>query len=191
MGQPRLSGAPGSLRGLQGARPAFYSRTAGATLPGYAGARLLSGQRRDGRFRFGYPRYVYPAFGAYGFLDPFWGFADDFGYGAQPYSADNEASPGPVQEPDGLGPVSPEPYPAPGAPPPPSATATVPLPEEDAVTLVFKDGRPSEQVQNYALTRTALILPGAHLRQISVEEIDLPATERLNRAAGITFQLPQ
>lgn len=68
-----------------------------------------------------------------------------------------------------------------------------PLPEpsaEDAVTLVFKDGRPSEQIHNYMLTQTTLYVQDQRRHQISVADIDVPATEKVNRDAGIDFQLP-
>lgn len=68
-----------------------------------------------------------------------------------------------------------------------------PLPEpsaEDALTLVFKDGRPPEQIHNYMLTRTTLYVQDQRRHQISVADIDIPATEKVNRDAGIDFQLP-
>ena len=59
------------------------------------------------------------------------------------------------------------------------------------VTLLFKDGRPSQQVQNYALTRTTLyVLDGLRRRDIPLEELDLPGTEQANREAGIDFAVP-
>ena len=61
---------------------------------------------------------------------------------------------------------------------------------EDAVTLVFKDGRPSEQIHNYMLTRTMLYVQGDRLREIAVADLDLPATEKVNREAGVDFRLP-
>jgi len=56
--------------------------------------------------------------------------------------------------------------------------------------VIFKDGRPPVQVRNYALTRTALYLSGDHARVIPLDEIDVPSTERVNRAAGVSFTLP-
>jgi hypothetical protein len=61
---------------------------------------------------------------------------------------------------------------------------------EDAVTLVFKDGRPSEQIRNYMLTRTTLYVQGERLREIAVADLDLAATEKVNREAGVDFRLP-
>jgi hypothetical protein len=64
--------------------------------------------------------------------------------------------------------------------------------EEEAVTLVFKDGRPSEQIHNYMLTQTTLtVMTGGRHRDIPVDELDLAATEKANHEAGVEFHLPQ
>jgi hypothetical protein len=63
--------------------------------------------------------------------------------------------------------------------------------DADAVTLVFKDGRPAEKIHNYALTRTMLYVTDGRHREIAVADLDLAATEKANRAAGVSFQLPQ
>jgi hypothetical protein len=73
----------------------------------------------------------------------------------------------------------------------PSYQRALPEPSaEDAVTLVFKDGRPSEQIHNYMLTRTTLYVQDQRRHQIAVADIDVAATEKVNRDAGIDFQLP-
>jgi hypothetical protein len=88
------------------------------------------------------------------------------------------------------------PYPEPSAPgdayrPAYGRAVPAPAPEiADAVTLVFNDGRPSQQIHNYLLTRTTLYVRDQQRREIPVDEIDLSATERLNRLAGVEFQLP-
>jgi hypothetical protein len=61
---------------------------------------------------------------------------------------------------------------------------------ENAVTLVFKDGRPAEEIRNYMLTRTTLYVQGERLREIAVADLDLAATEKVNREAGVDFRLP-
>ena len=61
---------------------------------------------------------------------------------------------------------------------------------EDAVTLVFKDGRPAEEIHNYVLTRTTLYVQEQRLREIAVADLDLAATEKANREAGVDFRLP-
>ena len=63
------------------------------------------------------------------------------------------------------------------------------LPQE-AVTLIFKDGRPPEQIRNYILTGSTLYVGGRRPSQISVDELDLPETARVNRDAGVDFQMP-
>jgi hypothetical protein len=60
----------------------------------------------------------------------------------------------------------------------------------DAVTLIFKDGRAPEKIYNYALTRTTLYVTDAKRQEIPVAALDLAATEKVNRAAGVRFQLP-
>jgi hypothetical protein len=61
---------------------------------------------------------------------------------------------------------------------------------DDAVTLVFKDGRAPEKIHNYALTRTTVYVTDGRRREIPVAALDLAATEQVNRAAGVDFQLP-
>ena len=48
-------------------------------------------------------------------------------------------------------------------------------PQPYAVTLVFKDGRPSEQIHNYLLTRTTLYVQDQHRRDIALDQLDLSA----------------
>ena len=60
----------------------------------------------------------------------------------------------------------------------------------EAVTLVFKDGRPTEQIHNYVLTRTTLYVRDQHLRIIPTDQLDLAATAKVNQAEGVDFQLP-
>jgi hypothetical protein len=65
-----------------------------------------------------------------------------------------------------------------------------PQPEEDAVTLIFKDGRPNQQIHNYMLTRTTLYVQDERQREIPIADLDLAATEKVNKDAGVAFQLP-
>jgi hypothetical protein len=132
--------------------------------------------------------YAYPAY-----FDP--GYLGDPGYA--PYDDSAYAAP----QPPGGYPAQ-DYYPAP--PPEQADFAPPPLyrppyvrsqPEQDLgtetpVTLIFKDGRPSEQIQNYMLTRTTLYVQGQRLREIPVADLDLPATQKANKAAGLDFQLP-
>jgi hypothetical protein len=68
------------------------------------------------------------------------------------------------------------------------ASAQVP---EEAVTLVYKDGRPPEQIHNYLLTGTTLYVQDQHRRDIPLSQLDLVATAKANRASGVEFQLPE
>lgn len=61
---------------------------------------------------------------------------------------------------------------------------------EDAVTLIFKDGRPPERIHNYILTRSTLYVGERHHPEIPVDELDLIATAKVNHDAGIPFDLP-
>ena len=193
----RWSTAPQTRYSL-GSAPQFSSSRALPALRPGLGPALRIGAGNAGR-RPVYPGiYRRPAYGVgipygvgwigpngFGYADP--GFYDGPGY-------DDPGAPAtpanyPAQGYDG--PPFPE-QPAPDAYRPPyGAAAPAPGPENvDAVTLVFKDGRPSEEIHNYLLTRTTLYVRDQRRREIPVDEIDLAATQRVNRAAGVEFQLP-
>ena len=132
-----------------------------------------------------------------GWLDP--GallYPDDDGFDGDPYYGESangvvdEAGAPPenyVEEPQSQG--APEEEPATSA----GFVRAQPAPalyDSNAVTLVFKDGRPAETIHNYALTRTTLYVTDTRRREIPVASLDLEATEKANRAAGVQFQLP-
>ena len=59
------------------------------------------------------------------------------------------------------------------------------------VILIYKDGRPPEQIQNYLATRSTLtILDGGRRREVPLSDLNLPATISANRQTGVDFQLP-
>jgi hypothetical protein len=60
----------------------------------------------------------------------------------------------------------------------------------DAVTLIFKDGRPPEHIHNYLLTPTTLFVGDQQRRTIPVDQLDLTATAQVNQDAGVDFRLP-
>jgi len=128
--------------------------------------------------------YAYPGgYGDYGFLDP--GYTN-----AAPY---DDASTQPIYSDPG---PQPEAEQQQAAPQPPASNSrrtrppqTAP-PQEDAVTLIFKDGRPSEQIHNYMLTRTMLYVRDQQRRDIPVDQLDLVATKKANQANGVEFALP-
>lgn len=59
-----------------------------------------------------------------------------------------------------------------------------------SVTILYKDRRPPERIVNFMLTPTTLFVLDGQRRSIPVEEIDVPATERVNREAGSEFAVP-
>ncbi|WP_263358028.1 hypothetical protein [Acidicapsa ligni] len=129
------------------------------------------------------------------------GYPDDDGdgdYGAYPNDAGDGAyaDDGYEASPDEQGPPPPylayrqsydAPHPLDLSAPPRSSAAPL---SESAVTLVFKDGRAPIQVHNYILTRTTLSILDQSHRIIPVSELDLAATEKANRDAGVDFDLP-
>ena len=118
----------------------------------------------------------------------------------------NSAYPQPMPQPDGsygypqpapqpeYGYAYPQPapaypaYPQPTQPPPqmqyvPGSASTV--------ILIYKDGRPPEQIQNYLATRSTLtILDGNRRREIPLSDLNIPATINANHQTGVDFQLP-
>lgn len=60
-----------------------------------------------------------------------------------------------------------------------------------ATTIVFNDGRPSEQIHNYALTQTTLFVLDQQHRDIPLDQINVAETQKVNRASGVSFQVPQ
>ncbi len=101
-------------------------------------------------------------------------------------------------------------YPQAAAPPPPGYSYAYPQPmpqyaqpaptppqmqyvpgSADKVTLIYKDGRPPEQIQNYLATRTTLtVLDNGRRREVALADLDLPATMKANRETGVGFELP-
>jgi hypothetical protein len=131
----------------------------------------------------------------------FLGSGVDTGYDDSEAAAENGAGAGPAN--DGSDGYEGEPqgqyadqYPnqqAPLAPYPPNSDWSQPVPaptREEAVTLIFKDGRPPEQIHNYLLTRTTLFVGDQGRRAIPTDQLDLVATAKVNQDAGVDFQLP-
>jgi hypothetical protein len=136
-------------------------------------------------------------FGVPGWIGPgFLGYSDSIGYD------DQSASPGDAAQ--GYDAQPAEPWQAPEQGPPAPSSPYQPTSDqshdqaltspgtdtEEAVTLVFKDGRPAEQIHNYALTRTALYVLDQRHRDIPLDQLDLAATVTVNQDAGVDFHLP-
>lgn len=140
--------------------------------------------------------YVYPTYLGYGGFYGYPGYPDDSSYDPpQPPAAYQDAN---YQDVNAQAPPDGGYYEQAYASAPPSrpayqpeAPAATPIPDQPETTLLFKDGRPPQQVQNYAVTRTTLyVLDGARRREIPLDEIDLPQTEKTNRDAGLDFEIP-
>jgi hypothetical protein len=105
-------------------------------------------------------------------------------YQMQPYQPQPEDQQEPHPLPDPF-PQQPNPShlgPYNGAPSPPSSAPPV--------TLIFKDGRPPEQIYNYLLTPNTLSVLDQNRRDIPVSQIDVDATAKANLQAGVNFSLP-
>jgi hypothetical protein len=119
-----------------------------------------------------------------------------------PYPDYGEPGPAYGQQAPGYDEPAPEGYAAPQAYPPSDAEPqqqAAPRPHyagnssagaQQAVTVIFKNGQPPETVHNYMLTANAMTVLDGRYQQIPIDQIDVPATEAANRAAGINFQVP-
>jgi hypothetical protein len=161
-------------------------------------------RRRIGSFGpsygYGYPgwwSYPYPYVIDPGFFD--WGDSDTSAYDQQsPESGYEPLAPYPND--DGPpGETADQAYAAPSAPE--SMGAQRPAYQERGrsspprvdppITVVFKDGRAPETMQNYMLTaKTLTDLDNQHYHEIPVDQIDLAATEKANLASGVDFRVP-
>lgn len=64
-------------------------------------------------------------------------------------------------------------------------------PLEGPLTVIFKNGRASQKMQDYMLTAKVLTdLDAHHYEQIPLDQIDIAATAQANRASGQDFQVP-
>ena len=168
----------------------------------YSGFHHPRHARRDhGRrapYIFAYDTY-FPYFSGYPFgWSPDFDSDDDSDFEAQQQDQNPQFQPGPWDQTAG---EMPEQYAQQSAPPPAEPPENV-EPErpayqgqqvrtQPATTLIFSDGRPSEKVHNYILTQTTLYnLDGGTRREIPLSTIDLPATIKANRSAGVDFSLP-
>jgi hypothetical protein len=136
----------------------------------------------------GYP-YLFPSYLDY--PDDYGSQPDsDAGASSQPYE-DNGPYEAPAQDqygPPPSGSYTPWPYGS-QAPASQEEPSSPPVPEAP-VTLVFKDGRPPQQIHNYLLTASTLSVLDQHRQDIPVDQIDIAATAKVNRDAGVSFALP-
>lgn len=186
--RPSFGTAPSFARpGLGATYRAPYSRD------GYNGGGHNGGNyNRRASYRRGYV-WRYGAWIPY--LVPAWTGPAYWGYPGTGFYDDSAASAGYAAPASDVEPAYPdqspprEPYyPSPAISNPSSPT---PPPQgEDALMLMFKDGRPPLEIHNYALTRTTLYVLDQARRDIPVNEIDVAATQKVNRDAGVDFQFP-
>lgn len=149
---------------------------------------------------YAYPYYPYPFVIDPGFYD--WGDSGDTSdnqgtYANPPYSDSSAYGESPSYPEYGAAGDSPAennnlPYPPAGRGiPAQAATASVGPAAEEPITVIFKDGRQPEKMQNYMMSSSALTdLDRQHYQQIPLDQIDIAATEQANRAHGVLFQVP-
>ncbi len=197
---------PSGYRGVTGARSpgiasSYQARNYQARnyqARGYQGG--LAGNRRPrtpytGSWRYRRPYepayrtripYIVPS---YGWVSPYYlGYPEDSGYDdsmvAQGNAPDESGAEPPDQDQEQPGPLAPYQPTYETARPAPTQSS------EEAVTLIFKDGRPPEQIHNYLLTRTTLFVGDQGRHAIPTDQLDLVATAKANHDAGVDFQLP-
>jgi hypothetical protein len=157
-----------SSPGASAIRPAFYhGNRGGPHSPVRRGHRLYTG--------YGYPDYI----GVH-YLDFNGPYLDDESTAEVPApEAYDQPNPNP-------GPYLDQPQPAPtqaGSVSPPPLAA-------EAITLVFKDGH-TQQIHNFIVTRSSIsVIQGQRHFDIAVADLDMSATQKANRAAGVDFALP-
>jgi hypothetical protein len=178
----------GSRGGSVGrAAPVFRGGPVGRGGVGFSGGRVPVGRRPGVPFRRGV--FGGPLVGGWigaGYLGYPETYIDAGAGDAQAYAAQPEYAP--PAEYGGQYPVAPAPYVEPA--PPPQRRVEEPLRDEDAVTIVFKDGRAPMEIHNYALTRTTLYVRDQRHRDIPLDEVNIPATVKANHEAGVDFQVP-
>jgi len=148
---------------------------------------------------YGWGAPIYPGWGwGYPYLLPsYLDYPESYDSSQDSYNAAPQPPPdnGPYEErpadeygPPPSGSYTPWPY---GSQPAPSQAelSSLPVPEPP-VTLVFKDGRPPQQIHNYLLTASTLSVLDQRRQDIPVDQIDLAATAKVNRDAGVSFALP-
>jgi hypothetical protein len=181
------------------------AHSTGSSRPSYSNGNRYSPQPPDNhrgrppypasRYRQPYVPYFY-ANSTYlvpGLLNSYWDTPDNTYSGDQSASTVQGQDQGQVQNNGDYAPES-APYEtqqAQDVPPPPPGPVE-PLPQA-AVTIVFKDGH-SQQIHNYAMTKTTIYVlddaASGRRPAIALDQIDVSATERTNRQAGVDFAIP-
>jgi hypothetical protein len=138
-------------------------------------------------YHYGYVPWAVPWVGWVGPYSPWYGY----GYGDGANYDDSNANQNYVDSGYNSQPVGDErEEPRPQYQPPAYPAQAAPQAESAAATLIFKDGRAPIETRNYMLSRTTVFVMDAPQREIPVAQLDVAATERVNREAGVDFQLP-
>jgi hypothetical protein len=196
----RSTGVRGNpVHGYPGSRPLTASRGSLGTRVGANGTRApYTGSwryRRPYRSPYGtvnpYSLSVYgvPGYGIPGWIGPGYAGNADTGGDDNSSAPQNSIPEGYDQQPDEQGPP-PWPYGSSQAVPASVQSGSAPTDSEDAITLIFKDGRPPEQIHNYILTKDTLFVGDKHRPDIPVDQLDLAATVKVNQELGVDFRLP-
>ena len=103
----------------------------------------------------------------------------------QAWPPDQGSGPGPGP---GMAQLNPDtPYrPYYGTPHPVSVQAAA----QPAVTLVFKDHRPNQEIHNYLINGDTITVWDQHPHEIPLDQLDIAATEKINHDAGNDLFLP-
>lgn len=214
VGTPGFAPAGAGLRGMRGQLPSSSSRRGATALPDFS-RHFTAGHgdrghgsdrhpykgrnrgRRSGVGFVGYTTYLVPNMVGYpyGFGLPFDGDSEndgDQGAAYQPEaSAENSVQPIDHAEAPAAESMAPANLYRPEYQPYLSQPVSAPVNPQPATTLIFKDGKPNEEVHNYVLTSTTLYgFDNGRRREIPLSELNLPATIAANRSAGVDFALP-
>jgi len=185
---PMMSGRSSSFSGGFRGGPHFGS---GFGRPGFG---------RPGRSPFLNQRHFFrtwPYAGYYGY--PYWGYGNDWDYGDNSYAADSYQSYPPPDYSSSYGDsrtqadidrLENEVDRLRQEREARESSATRSKSDSETTALVFRD-KHTEEVKNYAIVgQTLWILSGERARKIPLNQLDIPATKKVNDDRGVDFQLP-
>lgn len=200
-------GAP--YRGLPQHRPAYRPDFGNRRRRGWYGG--VYGYAYPGWGYYPYPYVIDPGFddwgdtGDYGYdqnpapndYPPYSDYGQPYPqepYNAQPpYPQDPNAAQQPYypQQPYTQSPYPQEPYYAPPAAPGAARVPYAAAGTEEPLTVIFNNGRAPQTMRNYMMNTQALTdMDAQHFERIPLDQIDLAATAKLNRAHGVEFEVP-
>ncbi|MGD0155960.1 MAG: hypothetical protein ABSB50_07670 [Terracidiphilus sp.] len=179
----------------------------GLANPSHAGDRDGDRARfRDRRRQFNnWYTYSYPAWLGYGYpyvIDPGfydWGDSEESAYDQgsaapaypAPYPGQGYGAPEEIPEQGYSEEISPRSGPSQQTAAAGSTAPYTPA-SEQPLTVIFKDGRAPAKMQNYMMTAKVLTdLDSHHYEQFPLDQIDVAATQQVNRANGVDFQIPR